>query len=204
MQKTNLEKWIDSNKHLPSFLRSIDDKANLIEFFCFLYQNDKAKENLFNSHSLSNLRIYVFDIFFNLMAQDGLTLKKINKNVGIDFLDLENSLNEYKIYKENPSVYTFADENSYKTKGSIEKYRIEGKHLPPQLKEFDDVKDIFRYIHQLNNMSEKSKIAIEDISNRQGHIFIIDFVLWLLAKYGYCLSKCYSKQVYVGWNAAIL
>lgn len=63
----------------------------------------------------------------------------------------------------------------------IDEYR-RGLHLPPEFRDFHDQKDLFK---QIGNREINGK----EITWVDGHVYTIDFFLWIMAKYGYELRR---------------
>ncbi len=64
-------------------------------------------------------------------------------------------------------------------------------HLPDELKDFHDQKDLFKTIHQL--WAKDSK-PLENVNWVDGQIYTMDFFLWFMALNGYKLQKIKSKH----------
>jgi len=69
---------------------------------------------------------------------------------------------------------------------TLDEYRAKGLHLPTILRDFHDQKDIFK---QIGGMEYYGK----EITWVEGHVYTIDYFLWIMAKYGYELRKVTRK-----------
>lgn len=74
----------------------------------------------------------------------------------------------------------------------LQEWRDEGKHLPEFLRDFHDQKNFFKFLHETLTVDENE--LTKDINWMQGHAYLIDCVLWKLARYGYTLQKSRAKQ----------
>ncbi len=73
---------------------------------------------------------------------------------------------------------------------NFNKWREEGKHLPEFLRDFHDQKDLFKYLHDAVDIEDHG--MVKDINWTQGHAYVIDIFLFVMAKYGYTLQKSRS------------
>lgn len=67
-----------------------------------------------------------------------------------------------------------------------EQYVESGKHLPPFLQDFHDQKDFFKTMYRLQKPFEYYD---EKLSWVGAQVFVIDFLLWFLAKRGWTLQR---------------
>ena len=75
----------------------------------------------------------------------------------------------------------------------LQAWRARGSYLPDILKDFHDQKEVFKAMHELLNMpSDASPFKIP--SWVDGQVYVIDFFLWFMARYGYTLQKSRAKQ----------
>jgi hypothetical protein len=93
-------------------------------------------------------------------------------------------------------------ENNGRTKfmvdSEIQKWRKDGKHLPPIMRDFHDQKDLFKAIHQLTDHEMCGKISWVD-----AHIYTIDMFLWFMARHGYTIQKTRKKLNFESLEANI-
>ena len=75
---------------------------------------------------------------------------------------------------------------------NLNKWREEGKHLPDFLRDFHDQKDLFKYLHDALDI--EGHAMVKDINFTQGHAYVIDIFLFVMAKYGYTIQKSRAKQ----------
>lgn len=90
--KNTIEKWRESGKHLPLFMRDFHDQKEL-----FKYMHDKQDCNSISTITSMNGHIYIIDCFLWFMAKRGYTLQKTKTR--LDFNDIEKELQEYRIRK---------------------------------------------------------------------------------------------------------
>ena len=64
------------------------------------------------------------------------------------------------------------------------------KHLPPWLRDFHDQKDVFKTVGNGRSLDPTRK----EISWLEGHCYVIDKFLWVMAMHGYTLQKCRAKK----------
>lgn len=69
---------------------------------------------------------------------------------------------------------------------TLDEYRAKGLHLPTILRDFHDQKDIFKLIGGMEYYGKQ-------ITWVDGHVYTIDYFLWIMAKYGYELRKVTRK-----------
>ena len=82
-----IKTWIESEKHLPHFLRDFHDQKDFFKTFHKWAAKDKHY-----GISWSQAHIYAIDCFLKMMAYHGYTLQKTRKK--IEFYDIESTLNE--------------------------------------------------------------------------------------------------------------
>ena len=85
----------------------------------------------------------------------------------------------------------------------LQKWRDEGKHLPKFLRDFHDQKDFFKYLHDSIDTDDEENKVFKEISAREGHIYCIDYVLYILAKYGYTLQKSRAQYSFENLSDSI-
>lgn len=73
---------------------------------------------------------------------------------------------------------------------NMNKWRESGKYLPKFMQDFHDQKDLFKAIHELQDCSSSG------VSWVTGHIYVIDFFLWFMAKRGYTLQKSRKNLIF--------
>jgi hypothetical protein len=83
----------------------------------------------------------------------------------------------------------------------VRRWRKDGKHYPPDFRDFHDQKDLFKLIHIVTNV--KSHEYCGDISWVKGQCYVIDIFLWCMARYGYTLQKSRSKLEFEDIQEAI-
>lgn len=83
----------------------------------------------------------------------------------------------------------------------LKNWREDGKHLPEFLRDFHDQKDFFKYLHETLTVDENE--LTKDISFMQGHAYLIDCVLWKLARHGYTLQKSRARHNFENIEDAI-
>lgn len=83
----------------------------------------------------------------------------------------------------------------------LDAWRKEGKHLPEFLRDFHDQKDFFKFLHETLTVDENP--LTKDINWMQGHAYLIDCVLWKLARHGYTIQKSRAKQNFEDIDEAI-
>ena len=74
----------------------------------------------------------------------------------------------------------------------IEKWRDNGGHLPEELRDFHDQKDLFRLMHRAFG-DPKPDALVREPNVVEGHCYVIDKFLWFMARYGYTLQRTRSK-----------
>jgi hypothetical protein len=69
----------------------------------------------------------------------------------------------------------------------VTKWRKAGKHLPKFFRDFHDQKALIASMHYYTCKDEVKEL--KDINMMTGHIYIVDFFLWFMARHGYTLQK---------------
>lgn len=185
MPSKKLIEWKNKGEHLPHFLRSADDQNNFVNFLAHIFKDDEDNNNPIQYNSLAILERYLFTVFFDYMADNGLTLQPIN-NSKIKFYDLETELKTFSNCEDQDVFEFYHDPKIY---DAIEAYRQSLIFLPPCMTKFEHMKDIFKGIHSNHNENKKYNSSLIELNYRVGTTYIIDYVLWILAKYGYQLRK---------------
>lgn len=189
MSNNKLIEWKRKGEHLPIFLRSHEDQNNFVRLLSHYYEGS-AVDNPLNTHSLAILNKYLFTVFLDYFASNGLTLQPI-RHKSIEFLNLEQELNAFKDFEcglcENFTLQTST------MWFEIDHYRQKLLFLPEFMNTFDRFKYIFRDLHRNEANPKEYEHSLSEVDNRTGIIFIIDFVLWFCAKYGYKLQKSNKK-----------
>lgn len=180
--------FINKVKYFPSFLRDADSQSVLFEFIYLPFNGNDDEMNPFHTIEKEDLKEYVLKFFFPYMAIHGLSLRKIHPRVKSNFLNLESAISDLKIYISTNdknllnTIYSKQD-------STVDRYRNSLDYLPSYFKDFHNRKEIFLYLHHSESDTLKSHFNFSDnISERDGHILIVDYVLWILAKYGYKLQ----------------
>lgn len=193
----DITKWKNKGGHLPTFLRSLENQENFIRFLYHYYQSDD-QGNPFEKHSHAVIKKYVFGVFFDVFADNGLTLQPI-RNKSIRFMNLEKELTAFHEY-ENGIQESFVQQTSeLDNMNAIEKYRRNLLFLPEFMNEFDKFKLTFRSMHRMEEYRVKYKASFQELDDRDGAILMIDFILWACAKYGYKMQQTRKKLPFNPW-----
>ena len=187
MSNDQLIEWKRKGEHLPKFLRDPDDQENFIRLMAYYYQ-DAEKDNPLNDHSHGILKKYLFNVFFDFFADNGLTLQPI-KNKNIEFLNFEKEMQAYKEFECGLCEELILQTTTIAKMFEIDIYRNHLLFLPDFMNNFDKFKYVFRDLHRHDDNIKKYGSTLAEVNDRVGTIFIIDFVLWFCAKYGYKLQK---------------
>lgn len=194
MSNDKLIEWKRKGEHLPVFLRESEAQDNFIRLISHYY-SDAEESNPLNTHSLAILKKYLFNVFFDYFASNGLTLQPI-KHKSIEFLNLEQELKAFKDFEcgltEDFTLQTTA------MWFEIDRYRQELLFLPEFMNTFDRFKYIFRDLHRHEDNLKKYGHSLSEVDDRVGTILIIDFVLWFCSKYGYKLQMSKKKLEFDG------
>lgn len=191
MLNDKLIEWKKNGGHLPNFLRNQEDQEHLMRLMSYYY-SDADKNNPLHTHSLAILKKYLFNVFFDYFADAGITLQPI-KHKSIEFLDLKKELNAYKEFEcghlKEISLQTTTSVKMFE----IDDYRNQLLFLPEFMNTFDKFKHLFRNLHRSEDKAKQYGTSFYEIDYMTGTIFIIDFVLWFFAEYGYKLKKSKKK-----------
>lgn len=181
--------FINKAKYFPNFLRDADSQSALFEFIYIAFKGNDECQNPFETIEKEHLEEYILKFFFPYMALHGIVLRKINPRVKSNFLNLESAISNFK-------KYLLTDDESLlhsiyaKQDSTVDRYRNSLDYLPTYFKDFHNRKEIFLYLH--NSERDKLKLYFPSsgiINERDGHILIVDYVLWILSKYGYKLQR---------------
>lgn len=74
----------------------------------------------------------------------------------------------------------------------LEQWREDKKHLPEFLKDFHDQKDFFKYLHEALRLHDHE--LLKDVSWIQNHVYTMDMLLFVLARYGWTLQRSRAHQ----------
>lgn len=190
MSNFNLDNYLNNFSYMPEFLRNEEQLSNFVKFLRYYYSEDSSEHNLFNSLTDEEIYNYLFNTFFREIASYGFSLKKIISK-HIKFYNLEDVLDYFRnkttnhLTENEISAMNIRFEEAKKYDYQIEYYKKELKYLPDYLRDFHNQKDLFKMIHGWYNQNYKETELLKKISFREGQIFIIDFVLWCLVRYGY-------------------
>lgn len=77
----------------------------------------------------------------------------------------------------------------------FKKWRKEGKHLPPFMRDFHDQKDLFKYLQGIVS-KKRNEDDQADLGNWiSNHIYVVDYFLWIMAAHGWTLQRYARKGV---------
>lgn len=187
MSNDQLIEWKRKGEHLPKFLRGKENQTQFLQLLSHYYA-DNEDTNPLNSHSLAILNNYLFNVFLDYFADNGVTLQPIRSKT-IEFLDFEQEMKNYQDY-ESGIIEEFQQQTTTPEKSAaIERYRNNLLYLPAFMNKYDSFKYVFRGLHNHDNNVKKYANMFSDINSRVGTIFIIDFFLWFCARYGYKLQS---------------
>lgn len=84
-----IDKWRESGKHLPNFMRDFHDQKDVFKAMYF-------KQDCGSAGDIGWVQgqIYVIDCFLWFMAKRGYTLQKSRKN--LDFQDIQKDIEDFK------------------------------------------------------------------------------------------------------------
>lgn len=187
MSNDKLREWKEKGGHLPDFLRNPEDQDHFMRLMSYYY-SEADQKNPLHTHSLAFLKKYLFNVFFDYFADVGVTLQPI-KHKTIEFLDLEKELHDYKEFECGRSKEFTLQEASPTKIFEINVYRNQLLFLPEFMNTFDRFKYVFRNLHRSEDKAKQYSTSFAEVDYVTGTIFIIDFVLWFCAKYGYKLQR---------------
>lgn len=88
---SRVRSWVDSGKHLPSFLRDFHDQKDVFKLIANVFPYGKEDRDPCN---WIQAQIYVIDRFLRFMALHGYTLQKTRKRG--EFYGLADGIKEMK------------------------------------------------------------------------------------------------------------
>lgn len=97
------------------------------------------------------------------------------------------------------AIHRELNEEELKTNLAVFRHwRNSGQHLPHFLRDFHDQKDLFKFIFHIAKQDYENDPAprhiAQNMSWADGHVFAVDYFLWLMAEFGYTLQKS-KKQI---------
>ena len=103
----DLNDWLRSQRHLPKPLRDFHDAKALFQCLATFILKDQIEKQEQGGYPIAEIfplpnrvagQIYVMDYFLRFMARHGYVLRKAKrKDKQLQFLDLEETLEEFKI-----------------------------------------------------------------------------------------------------------
>lgn len=191
MPHEKVKQWKDKNEHLPMFLRTAEAQASFIKLLGYYYTNEE-KDNPFNNQSWSIIKKYIFSVFLDYMADNGLTLQRIRHKT-ITFLDPAREMDEFQLFDKGENESYTQQTTNPDMLNKIERYRRNLLFLPTFMNEFDNFKYVFRSLHANHDHNDNYVTVFSEINDRVGACIIIDHALWFLSKYGYKLMLSRKK-----------
>lgn len=191
MKKQTLDEWVESGSYLPEILRGKENQTNFINFIGYFYNGDMHEENVLNSYSHTLLKRYLFEVCLPIFAKNGWTIQPI-RNKKINFLNLNDVLTDFKNHDSNAEERFNVYGKVSTVDPKIDIYRKSLSYLPHFLKDFHQMKDVFKVIHWEMVVPEAQKLIMSEINFRDACIYMVDYVFWFFAKYGYNLQ--YSRK----------
>lgn len=79
----------------------------------------------------------------------------------------------------------------------FDKWMKEGMYLPDFMRDFHAQKRVFKRLDEIVRRDEKHKEHFEMPNWVDGHVYVIDFFLWFMARRGYTLQKSHAKQPFL-------
>ena len=191
MSNDKLIEWKRKGEHLPKFLRDSESQTQLMQLLLHYYSSTDEKNPL-HTHSPAILKNYLFNVFLDYFADNGITLQPIRSNT-VEFLDFEQELKNYQDYEAGVIEKFELQPITNDKYDAIEKYRQALLFLPEFMNTFDKFKYVFRGLHRNYGNVKEYANSLSDIDYQVGTIFIIDFFLWFCAEYGYKLQNSKKK-----------
>ncbi|MBC8737427.1 hypothetical protein F6X40_11485 [Paraburkholderia sp. UCT31] len=74
---------------------------------------------------------------------------------------------------------------------TLRKWRDDGKHLPEFLRDFHEAKDFFQALKEFVEIDDGN--PAKDISAMTAQIYVVDVLLWYLARHGYTLQRSRAR-----------
>lgn len=96
----DMQKWLDSGKYLPKFMRDFHDQKDVFKAMYFKQDCDSSDINWVHG------QIYVIDYFLWFIAKRGYTLQKSRKN--LDFQDIQQDIEDFKKHQLNMAKKIFS------------------------------------------------------------------------------------------------
>jgi hypothetical protein len=87
-----LQKWLESRKYLPSFLR---DHSDIKQLFKCIHSTVDITKSVQNPPNWIDAHCYVIDVFLWHMAKHGYTLQR-SRNKTLEFKDLQADLDLFQ------------------------------------------------------------------------------------------------------------
>lgn len=86
-------------------------------------------------------------------------------------------------------------------KKTLDQWLKDGSYLPKFMRDFHAQKGIFKWMWKKTDVSSNNYLA--DLSWVGGHVLVIDYFLWFMAKHGYTLQPAKKDFEFRDWSETI-
>lgn len=179
MTNQTLESWIDENKHLPECLRLKADFDAVVSM-CFTLYSDSDLPAYVNGATEQDVSFYIQKVFLPFMAIHGYVIKK--SRIRLPFHDIMETTTAF--------ISGNTEQCVPETSKKLDEWRKSYAFVNQVIGEFHERKDLFKYIHESWSLSKGIEPTLNTI---EGHTYIADAFLWMLARHGLVLGKSYKK-----------
>lgn len=196
-KKESLQKWIHGYNFLPEILNQHSKQKEIFILFHDLNIDATKKDDfLTNRINYRQAMIYTIDIFLWVLAGYGYTLQRSRKR--FNFMEIYEDLHAVFFTRKSREEYIQSLDLIYKRAydDRINKAMNgdDNFHLPSFMRDFHDQKTLFSYIHQLINKDGKQDHILDQVSWIDAHIYVTDYFLKEMFRYGFSLQKSRAKQ----------
>lgn len=183
-----LKHWIESGMHLPKVIRAPEDTL-LASNMIFEVTKDISDKHLLTLTEETAYR-YIFECFLPFMAEHGYVIRR--SRMDMPFQDLASDMVAYGRQDYGNCMKPMD--------GRLERWRKKYTFMPSEFLEFHEQKDLLK---ALFDTRAPSIFETLNINIMQGHCYLFDCFLWVLARFGLVLQRSRSPQDFADLHALI-
>jgi hypothetical protein len=183
-----LKHWIESGMHLPKVMRSPESRL-LASSMIFEVTKDISEKHLITLTEEMAYR-YMFECFLPFMAEHGYVIRR--SRLDMPFQDLQSEMAAFKRQDYRNCMKPMD--------GRVERWRKKYTFMPSEFREFHEQKDLLKALFDTRVPSISEALNINII---QGHCYLFDCFLWVLARFGLVLQRSRSPQDFADLGALI-
>lgn len=183
-----LKQWIETGMHLPKVMRAPEDRLQASHMI-FEVTKDISDNHLLTLTEETAYR-YIFECFLPFMAEHGYVIRRSRMNM--PFQDLASDIDAYGRQDYGNCMRPMD--------GRLERWRKKYTFMPSEFLEFHEQKEL---LMALFDNRVPSIFETLNINIMQGHCYLFDCFLWVLARFGLVLQRSRSPQDFADLGALI-